>query len=151
MSSTSNENIIKQIRASKEAITKGMLLSIDPASNVLGYAIYLDGKLSTSGRIVATPKAPIHVRLHDILSKLPKVKPDVLAIELVRSSTGHIYMVWAVGAIIAHYGVPTIEIPTRMWSEVKDSSYIKEDETDAIYIGRYVVRTANGDNIILKR
>jgi hypothetical protein len=127
------------------------MLSIDPASNILGYAVYVGGKLDNSGRIIATPKAPINVRLHDIVSKLPKVKPDVLVIELVRSSTGHVFMVWAVGAIIAHYGVPTIEIPQRLWRNIQDSEYVKSDETDAIYIGKYVIATANGDNIILKR
>lgn len=151
MSSTSNDSIIAQIRANKKPITQGLMLSIDPASNILGYAVYVGGKLDNSGRIIATPKAPINVRLHDIVSKLPKVKPDVLVIELVRSSTGHVFMVWAVGAIIAHYGVPTIEIPQRLWRNIQDSEYVKSDETDAIYIGKYVIATANGDNIILKR
>jgi hypothetical protein len=151
MSSTSNDSILKQIRANKQAITQGLMLSIDPASNVLGYAVYIDGKLDNSGRIIATPKAPINVRLHDIVSKLPKVKPDVLVIELVRSSTGHVFMVWAVGAIIAHYGAPTIEIPQRMWKEVQDDLYQKDDIADAIYIGRYVVATAKGDNVVLRR
>lgn len=151
MSSTSNENIIKQIRASKEAITKGMLLSIDPASNTCGYAIYVAGKLQVSGTVAATPKALIHQRLHEILHRLPDVKPDVLAIELNRTQTGHVYLTWSTGVIIAKYGVNTIEIPQRMWKEIIDDKYEKSDQTDAIYIGRYVVHTAKGDNIILRR
>lgn len=151
MSSTSNESIIKSIRSNKELITKGLMLSIDPASNVCGYAIYIDGKLNTSGTVSATPKAPIHQRLHEIFNRLPDVKPDILVIELNRSGTGHVYLTWSTGVIIAKYGVPTIEIPQRMWKNVITESYEKSDQEDAILIGKYVVGIANGENIILKR
>ena len=128
-----------------------MLLSIDPASNVLGYAIYLDGKLSTSGTVSATPKAPIHQRLKEIFNRLPDVKPDILVIELNRSGTGHVYLTWSTGVIISKYGVPTIEIPQRMWKNVIDETYEKSDKEDAELIGKYAIGIANGEHIVLKR
>ena len=53
-------------------------------------------------------------------------------------------MVWAVVAIIATYGVPTIEIPHRLWKNAIDDKYIKGDQVYSEYMGRYVVDIAKG-------
>jgi hypothetical protein len=151
MSSTTNVAILTQIENNKDKILNGTVLVIDPASNIVGYALYIKGKLELSGKVMATAKAPIHQRLKEIVSRLPKVTPDVLGIELVRTTTGHVFMVWAVGAILAHYGVPTIELPHRMWKEVIDEHYEKDDTVDAIYMGKFMLAKASGSTVILKR
>lgn len=144
---TTNVAIINRIKESADVILTGTVLCIDPASNSVGYALYVKGKLTEGGKIVATAKAPIHKRLEQIVRKLPQLDPDMVIIELVRSSTGHVYMVWAVGAIVAHYGAPLIEVPQRLWKNVQDDKYVKDDDVDAKYMGKYVIEIAKGKTV----
>jgi hypothetical protein len=150
MSSTTNVAIEKNIETYKDKILGGTVLVIDPASNSVGYAIYVKGKLSLKGTITAKAKTPIWERLFEITSRLPQMNIDLLAIELVRQPMGHVYLVWSVGAIVAAYGKPTIEIPQRMWKEAVDENYVKTDETDAVYIGKFLMRRATGDKVVRK-
>lgn len=140
---TTNVAIINRIKESADVILTGTMLCIDPASISVGYALYVKGKLTTSGKVKATPKMPIHTRLDEIVSSLPPLSPDLVIIELVRSP-GHIYLCWSAGAIIAHYGTPLIEIPQRLWKNAQDSKYFKDDEMDAKYMGKYVIEIAKG-------
>lgn len=144
---TTNVAVINRIKESKSAILSGTILCIDPASNCVGYALYIGGKLKDSGKVKAKAKDPIYLRLSQIMAGLPQYKPDLVLIELVRSSTGHVYMVWAVGAIIAMYGLPTIEIPHRLWKNIQDDKYTKDDDIDAIYMGKYAIAIAKGKTI----
>jgi hypothetical protein len=144
---TTNVAVINRIKENADTILVGTVLCIDPASNSVGYAIYKKGKFIDGGKVVARAKAPIYERLEEIARKLPQVTPDVLIIELVRSSTGHIYMCWAVGAIIAHYGVSTIELPHRLWKNIIDDKYVKDDDVDARYMGKYVIEIAKGKTV----
>lgn len=144
---TTNVAVINRLKENKDIILGGTVLCIDPASNCVGYALYVGGKLKESGKVKAKHKDPIHLRLSQIVVNLPQVKPDLVVIELVRSSTGHVYMVWAVGAIIAQYGTPTIEIPHRLWKNIQDAKYTKDDDIDAIYMGKYAIAIANGKTI----
>jgi hypothetical protein len=144
---TTNVAVVNRIKENADIILTETVLCIDPASNSVGYAIYKKGKFVEGGKVVARAKAPIHERLEEIARKLPQVTPDVLIIELVRSSTGHIYMVWAVGAIIAHYGVTTIELPHRLWKNIIDDKYVKDDDVDARYMGKYVIEIAKGKTV----
>lgn len=145
--STTNVAVINRIKENAEILLGGTVLCIDPASNIVGWSVYVKGKLVDGGTVTARPKAPIHVRLLQIVEKLPRYRPDVVIIELVRSSTGHVYMVWAVGAIIATYGVPTIEIPHRLWKNAQDDKYVKDDQVDSEYMGRYVMDIAKGKTV----
>jgi len=144
---TTNVAVINRIKENADIILTKTVLCIDPASNSVGYAIYKKGKFVEGGKIVARAKAPIYERLEEIARKLPQVTPDVVIIELVRSSTGHVYMVWAVGTIIAHYGVSTIEVPHRLWKNTIDDKYVKDDDVDAKYIGKYVIEIAKGKTV----
>lgn len=126
------------IRANKERILTGTFLSIDPASRDMGYAIFEKGKLIKNGSVSAT--GHIGIRLKKLFEQLPDIKPDFMAVEKVRSGTGHIYLVYSVAVPIIKYGCEMVEIPTRAWHKNIDSTYIKGDARDALEIGLFCIR-----------
>jgi len=120
----------------------GTVLSIDPASKSLGYAIFEGGIQVEAGTLKTSEKQPVGRRLFDLLDQLEDVirdyRPiDIMLIELVRSSTGHIFLTWAAGMAVAASDAPVvIEIPEKMWKKTIDDQWFKCDVQDAKYIAK---------------
>jgi hypothetical protein len=134
------------LRKSIHEILTGRVLYIDPASKDLGYAISEEGKVIKSGSIHA--KGHIAERLRHMSLGIEELGGgfDVVVVEKVRGPRGHIMLLWSVGAAIAASGAPvSLEIPCPMWFVMKDEEYVKGDETDALYISKFVLAFARGD------
>ena len=116
------------------------ILCIDPASRSLGYSLYeIGGKLIKSGVIEA--KGDINTRLGIMSKELKKLpSPDAVFIEFIGGSTGHKYLLWAIGMVATTFPhVPLVEVQTGLWKKFVDKNYNKSDEQDAIYIGKCVL------------
>lgn len=125
----------------RSKILNGHLLSIDPGSNSLGFALFRGFDLVKSGSITA--KGTVGQRLHLLMTGLQAefaMTPDVVLVEKVRTATGHIYLTWAAGAAVAAIGAEhTIEVTTGAWKRAVSEDYEKSDENDAIAIGNFAV------------
>jgi Holliday junction resolvasome RuvABC endonuclease subunit len=133
----------RQIRGISDTIKHGKCISIDPASKCMGYAIIEQGVITETGVVVAPPYNNIGGRLEYMYNAIKEKGPyDAAFIEKVRSSQGHIYLVWSAGTAIAASGAPTvIEVSTSMWKKLarEDTTYSKSDEADAIKIAEVVL------------
>lgn len=139
----------------KDTFATSWWLSLDPGSNSCGYALWYGLELVDSGSIQA--KGSIGKRLSNIQQQFEAVltthqaKPEVAVVEFVRSNTGHIYLTWAAGALVAtSKATHTLEISTGLWSKVKTAAYVKGDEADAFGIGTLVC-TLLAENTTVKR
>ncbi len=137
----------REIRSHSDLILNGTLLAIDPSSGSVGsqpgYAIYERGKLTESGTIDLNPKYNLATRLVLLGNQIREISADidVMAIEQVWKNNS---LLKSCGAIISNfYGVKTIEVPAINWCKAKDGDYVKTDECDAIYIGKYVMEVAS--------
>lgn len=131
----------------RDKILNGYLLSVDPASVSLGYAVYHKGVLVKSGNLMAPSKAAIGDRLRRLTVQLAEETEEfdisVLAVEFLRTGVGHHFLVWSVGAVVS--AVPcdhVVEVHTQSWRKLTTSSYVKSDENDAIAIGKFAVEIA---------
>ena len=128
----------EKIAKHSNLILGGILVAIDPSSKSMGWAIYERGELINAG--VATGEGGVGERMAQIYDNLPNVEPDIIITELVRSSTGHIYLSWSNGAMLAKYGSPQVlEVSTNLWKKAADSDYYKSDVQDAKYIGKFAI------------
>jgi len=129
----------KSIIKLKDTILNGTLLAIDPASKSVGYAVFEKGELHISGSYKAS--GSIGPRLKEIGDFLVQFEdPDVLAIEKVRTHSGHHMLTWGAGHAVGAVGAETtIEITCSMWKKVAGAQHIKSDENDAIAIGELVL------------
>lgn len=106
----------------------------------MGYTLAKGGQVIDSGSLKADEKDKIGPRLWDIGDQLQDIlkehRPvDVCLIEFLRSSTGHVYIVWSAGNAVRDSICPVvIEIPTHLWSKVKDEGWFKCDALDSRYI-----------------
>ena len=118
------------------------IICIDPASRSLGYSKWRKENdewcLFDSGKVVA--KGDINDRLSFMYKELTgMVTPDAVFIEFLGGSTGHKYLLWAAGVIAAAFPyMPLVEVQTGLWKRFIDKNYTKDDEIDAIYIGKCV-------------
>ena len=72
---------------------------------------------------------------------------DIALVEKVRSSSGHIYLVWSAGIAVAVSNSPhVVEIPSYMWKKIVDKDYYKDDHMDARYIGRLAMLLCKEDD-----
>lgn len=139
--------IVKDIEKLSDDILGGNFLAIDPASKSAGYALFSKGELVESGSIEA-PEGPIAVRLDYMRGELAKLigrkSIGAVAVEKVRSHTGHVFLTWSAGTLVSATKSPkVIEITTTMWKKnIDPKKYLKSDEQDAIEIGRFVVTIA---------
>ncbi len=144
------QKLIQKVEAS---ILTGGFLVFDPSSgsgsSFPGWAYYEGGQLKASGIL----KVPVHAELHlklgmirDMVQQLcEKYVPDIAVIEQIESMRGFRgksvdILMKSVGAIMA--GIPCdvlLQIAPRTWKKSVDENYVKSDEADAIYIGRFVV------------
>lgn len=144
----------KVIRKLTEKILNGSLLALDPSSaggkSKPGWALYQGGQLVQSGTLQVSASWDLHQRLYGICSSLRNDfdPPDVFVIEEIRQVPGFFghsveQLLKGVGAIMAGVNCDNcIEIPPRLWKAKVDSLYVKSDEADAIYLGKFVIQTA---------
>lgn len=130
------------------------ILYVDPASISTGWALFEDGKLKSSGTIIADKRLPIFVRLFQIYKQYRKKKFDVEEVhieQLVRNT--HIYTHWSVSAIalgvLRGNNSVDADIPIQSWQKFTDwkgqqtplEGYKRrvssEDELAAIGMGLY--------------
>jgi hypothetical protein len=122
-----------------DKILGGTIISIDPSSKSMGWAVYTNGELVKAG--VAKGEGSIGERLQQIYEMLPNTEPDLIITELVRSSTGHIYLSWSNGTVLARYGPEDVlEISTNLWKKAIDDSYYKSDVMDAKFLGLFAIK-----------
>ena len=134
----------KQIQSVMSKLKVGdTIISIDPSSTSLGYAIF---ELTTegwakidSGAIKA--KGAINERLHSLSVELGVwIRPSAVFVELIGGSTGHKYLVWSVGMVATTFPYcPLVEVQTGLWKKFVDKNYSKSDENDAIAIGNCAI------------
>jgi hypothetical protein len=128
-----------QIIKHSDKILGGTMLAIDPSSTSMGWALFVHGEVYSAG--TAKSEGSVGERLAEIMGQLPDENLDVLVTEFVRSSTGHIYLVWSNGAAVAKYGPPVVlEVTTGAWKKLVDKSYVKTDVRDATNIGTFAVQ-----------
>lgn len=132
-------------------ILSGNLLCIDPATGATsqpGYAIYESGLLKESGIISLPGNQPISVRLHLLCKSLQDQfeVPDVLAVEQIAPRIGGraaTSLHWSIGVTMAALPCPlVVEVSSRSWQMHVDLRYQKDDEIDAIYIGKCLLERA---------
>jgi hypothetical protein len=111
----------------------------------MGYAIVDNGKIVKTG--VVTAKGAISHRLRKMSDEIDQLGPfEGVAIEKLRSQRGHIFLVWSAACAVAGANcLATVEVPTKMWSQAKDSAYYKDDEQDARYIAKFILGFLRGD------
>lgn len=129
----------KQVSDLKGLATKGSLLAIDPGSRSLGWAWFQGGEYMVSGTYKASNRTAPHERLYQIMEQLQNwANPDVLAIEKMFKFNPS--LIWSVGAsIVTVKPTQMIEVPIPIWKALVPSTYVKSDETDAIFIGKAVI------------
>lgn len=140
----------KSVYVSREAITGGTLLSIDPstgATGLPGFALFKQGKLRKSGVIELKGNERIQYRLGDLMRALMDQFecPDVMIIEMLRGKMTPAQLHWAAGVSIGAVRSPIlIECPIVIWKAVAKTvpSYQKSDEQDAILMGQAVIQRA---------
>ncbi len=139
-----NAKDVKDIAKHSDLILSGVVLSIDPASNSLGWAIYENGSLTKKGTIKAK-KGAVNTRLCEIAVELEKIAPgvDLLAVEKIRGSRAHDYLKWAIGMVITTVKAKEfVEVPIQFWKKLVEDGYVKTDENDAELIGKVVITIA---------
>ena len=107
----------------------------------MGYAIFKNGEMVDSGSAKYESPGKIGKRLAGIFEELPELHDVGLVVtEKVRSSTGHVYLVWSNGTALAKYGPESVlEVSTKNWKRVCDHLYVKGDAADARYLGHFVL------------
>lgn len=140
----------------RQLILNGTVLAVDPSSGSYtktngqsypGYALFKAGKLVDSGIIEMDGKdTDIWERLRELYDCLHKEfpKPDVLVVEQIRGGFAHQYLKWSVAVIATAVRAPVvIEMNVKIWKSYVDTSYLKTDEQDAIWIGKALLRIAS--------
>ena len=133
-----------RMRGYKRQVLGGSMLAIDPGSNSLGWAWYINGELVISGEYKATAGAAPHKRLTQIMEQLSVwTSPDILVIEELFSRCVH-SLVWSVGAaIVTTKPKNMVEVPIKVWHDFKPMNYTKTDELDALLIGKAAIYYAS--------
>lgn len=135
------------VRKNSHYFLRGRVVAIDPGSRSLGYAIFQDGKFIERNKIQVHGKLPLNTRLAQILKELPKEpQPDVLLVEEIgKGAMAHIYLKYAVGAVLAGYPYPVlIFCPITVWKAyARDTGLTdKDDDIDAEVMGTSVIHLA---------
>jgi len=143
---------MKQIHPNKKNILEGTMLTIDPGSTNMGYALYQGGKLVTSGTF--SVKSPfIQTRLKMLASRLRRLPSvDLLVTEYIHHPNAktvpddYTKLLKSIGCIMSNTEWKyCLEIAPVLWQDVIGSEFTKgTDEEDAIWIGEAVIRLADG-------
>jgi len=125
-------------------------IAIDPATggkgSKAGYAVFIAGKLVTSGTLQCHERDPIHIRLNSMSEHLSDIchryGTCLLAIELLRGGrTTPTQLIWSVGSIISSVSyVDHVEVAVNIWKAYAGKDHVKSDESDAVVIGQSIIR-----------
>jgi len=143
-----HENIEQYIIDNKKKVLYGTILSIDPSSGSKnskpGYAWFEGGQLTDSGVLQVDHRHSVDKRLQNIYDQLAAIPtPDVMIVERIRGVRSHIFLHWAVGAVLAAVRCEcTFEMPTSMWRKYAGKYHIKSDAMDAIAMGAAAITIA---------
>lgn len=159
---TSKGHLAIQKRGAAEAILRGSVLVIDPASgggtSLPGFAVFRAGELEESGVIdVGGPNADLHERLRELgrtLQREFQSTYDVLIVEDVplkrfgvdRSGSlkGQVNLHRSVGAVMASVECRFfIPIHPATWHSYAGPGHIKGDENDAKAMGQCAIAIAS--------
>ncbi len=137
------ERFRKAVNAVRTNILKGNVLVIDPGSHRLGYATTKKGKITGQG-VIEVPEGEIKQRLQSLVLTLQDdFDYDVLAIEKIRGTRAHIYLKWAVGAVVGSVNAPILlEVPIPAWKAVAGPEHYKDDDTDAYAMAETILAVA---------
>lgn len=147
----------KAVRRHKARILGGKMVTIDPSSSSnLGWAIFLEGKLQSSGSYTHNGTT-VYSRLLNLAEYLRGDKfhnVDVVVIEkLYRSRTTPTHLLWSIGTILAAlpHGGNVIECPIALWRRAATAQHLKlkkskvaTDKQDAEAMGQCVIQSAMG-------
>jgi len=152
---------LKALKAQKNKLLTGRILSIDPSSGSIsratgersqaGWAVFDKASLESSGIITITGYDKTQ-RLQDLANTLSTEfdeKFDLLIMENIWGYIAHQTLVQACGAIIANTQTDMcIEINMKRWQGVANrlGGWTKSDENDAIYLGAAAMCLAEGYN-----
>ena len=144
LTAKSHLQIAAKLKTLKDEILNGTLVTIDPSSKTIGFCIVEKGVIQSCG-VVKTSEKSITKRLRALFDQIDQLpKANVVAVEMVRTGTGHHYLTWSVGVVAAGTEAQEfIEIPTSLWSKYKDSDYFKSDAMDARYIAECILAIIN--------
>jgi hypothetical protein len=133
----------KDILENVDAIKHGSMLSVDPGTNSLGWALFQSGILVQSGEIKATERKTTVIRLreilHDMYDRFEDNTIDLMVVEMLRGNRVRPPLHWATGTVLAAIQPDSlIEVPIVFWHKIRPVEYVKTDELDAKLIGRCV-------------
>ena len=133
------------VQANKEGILRGRLIAVDPGISA-GYAIYEKGKLVENDVCKVDPNLDMGARCHKLAKFFRnKGKFDVFVIEQIRGNMAHVYLKFAIGAIIGGSRADArLEIPIRVWQALREDDYKKTDKKDAELMGQATILLAKG-------
>lgn len=147
-----NEQLFfKAVQRYAKELTDGLVTALDPASggsSLPGYCVLDAGEVLYSGTLALPKDAPIQTRLAALYHAVRSITagpPDVFVLERIRGQMAHQHLHWACGTSLAAAGTErVIEVPVSAWHALRraEGSTAKGDESDAIFIGRTVVRLA---------
>lgn len=140
-----------------DLITQGTYLVIDPSSgsyaSMPGWAVYSRGELTHSGIIRVSLNSQFHERLREIADWVRKLqdtyRTDLVVIESNPSIKGFWgksvdALLMGTGAIMSAVQVDKLlEIRPIIWKKSVTEDYVKSDENDAIWLGRFVLLEAH--------
>ncbi len=140
MAKKSKDTFTKDVGQFYSKILHGTLLAIDPASISMGWALYKQGELDSSGEF-ERKKGPPWKRIGDLMTLVQLLpEADVLAIEKIGKNRP---LIWSVGAVIGVLRPKAmIETHYSKWHPYREESYTKSDRLDAELIGLAVIEEA---------
>lgn len=138
------------LKGLRDEVLTGTVVALDPSSGSRdsqpGYAVFVNGVLTSRGTLRVSPKLPIYERLqllYDRVAAILPAPPDVFAIEKIHKGMSHQFLQWAVGvSIAAARGKRTLEVPIAFWKAYAklQPEYGKGDEADAVAIGASIIQ-----------
>jgi hypothetical protein len=134
--------LVKLIQKSADVLKDGNILVIDPGSNLAGYCYVEKLEIIDNGTIKPPPNRPISERLRYLTEFISERWPavDAIAIEKIRASAAHHFLLWSVGASVAGPKTSRVyEISTSAWQKYRDFSYRKTDAMDAKLMATFVI------------
>lgn len=142
-------NFKRQAQKLLPKLQNGTMLAIDPASNIMGWALYTNMQLQDYGSFRTRPStAKVNNKLGQIYEFVWAFDNiDVLCIELLKGSKIHRTLQNACGAVkAAQPDAEMIECPIPAWKACTKlwPNYTKTDENDAVMLSITTIAAAKG-------
>ena len=146
-----------QSKMHKKKILEGKFLSIDPSSGAIGadgkaseagWAVFENGRLTTSGTIDINESGAKQNRLRNLLEIIQREftdEYDLLVLELIKGWRAQQSLIQSTGVVIAGINSEaTFEINVTSWQAIarRLGTWEKSDEGDAVHIGAAAIAWA---------